>query len=184
MSAILSLFVHEGPLHFDRVLYGAGECELLWEVDPPLQVYIFTPEEVSFDLGGIDVADNRLGEVFAAETGFLLSTDPDTVRAPDAAFVNAESMKSLDSLSGYLPVSPDLVVEVVSPSDKSSDVEEKAFAWLGYGTRLVLVTDPANQIIRSYRDSRSITVGQVGDTVDASDVVSDWTFSVPEIFAS
>ena len=71
------------------------------------------------------VRSRKLGRVCAAETGFLLSTDPDTVRAPDVAFVNAEAIGKIDDLNGYLPVAPDLAVEVVSPSDTSTEVEAK-----------------------------------------------------------
>jgi Uma2 family endonuclease len=61
------------------------------------------------------VRAHQLGQAFAAETGFLLSQNPDTVRAPDAAFVNAESYATLSEERGYLPIAPDLVVEVISP---------------------------------------------------------------------
>ena len=117
------------------------------------------------------VRQHELGEVFAAETGFLLSTNPDTVRAPDAAFVRAEVFQELGDLPGYLPVAPDLVIEVISPSDTSSAVEEKAHAWIHFGVRLVLVVDLANRSIRAYRDQTTISVHAVGDVVDASDVV-------------
>ena len=65
------------------------------------------------------------GEVFAAETGFILSTNPDTVRAPDAAFVAAERLPTGDLPDGYLQLAPDLVVEVVSPSDTASELQSK-----------------------------------------------------------
>jgi Uma2 family endonuclease len=128
------------------------------------------------------VRTNRLGEVFAAETGFLLSTDPDTVRAPDAAFVTTDNFKGLDEVRGFLPVAPDLVVEVVSPNDSSSDVEEKANSWIRFGVRLVLVVDPANRSIRAYREQASINVYFDGDHVDAVDVVHGWKFAVNDVF--
>lgn len=128
------------------------------------------------------VRNNRLGEVFAAETGFLLATDPDTVRAPDAAFLTAERFASVADVRGFLPIAPDLVIEVVSPNDTSSDVEEKAHSWLQFGVRLVLVVDPANQSIRAYRALASIQVYFAGNQVDATDVVEGWTFAVDDVF--
>lgn len=128
------------------------------------------------------VRSNSLGEVFAAETGFLLSTDPDTVRAPDAAFVSTSAFQRLKEIGGFLPVAPDLAVEVVSPNDSSSEVEEKANSWIGYGVKLVLVVDPENGSIRAYREQGSIRVYFAGDTVDASDVVASWQFAVDEVF--
>ncbi len=55
------------------------------------------------------VQAHDLGDVFAAETGFLLTRDPDTVRAPDVAFVKREHINTLDDLSGFVPLAPDLV---------------------------------------------------------------------------
>ena len=128
------------------------------------------------------VRTNQLGEVFAAETGFLLATDPDTVRAPDAAFVSADRFAQLEDVRGFVPLAPDLVVEVVSPNDSSSDVEEKANSWIHFGVRLVLVVDPANHSIRTYRDQASIDVFFTGDQVDVGDVVDRWTFEVDDVF--
>jgi len=71
------------------------------------------------------VKSHTLGVVYAAETGFRLESDPDTVRAPDIAFVRAERVKAI---TGYLSGSPDLVVETLSPTDRIHDVEEKVAA--------------------------------------------------------
>ncbi len=128
------------------------------------------------------VRTNQLGEVFAAETGFLLSTDPDTVRAPDAAFVSTANFEGLDAVRGFLPIAPDLVIEVVSPSDTSSNVEEKANSWIHFGVRLELVVDPAIQSIRAYREQSTIAAIISGNQVDASDVVEGWMFAVDDVF--
>src|SRR5262245_42601215 len=79
-----------------------------------------------------------LGVVFAAETGFLLSRDPDTVRAPDVAFVCQVRIAALPDISGFIPLAPDLVAEVISPNDRFSEVEEKAAYWMKSGVRVVL----------------------------------------------
>src|SRR4051812_16549369 len=84
------------------------------------------------------VEAHDLGFVYAAETGFLIATQPDTVRAPDVAFVSADHADADDDDEGFVNGAPDLVAEVVSPSDTYAAVEEKAFAWLAAGTRMVL----------------------------------------------
>ena len=66
---------------------------------------------------GLHVRQHDLGVVYAAETGFLLSRDPDTVRAPDVAFVNKVRLAEVDDDSGFMPLAPDLVAEVLSPND-------------------------------------------------------------------
>ena len=78
----------------------------------------------------------ELGQVFAAETGFVLRRDPDTVRAPDAAFVSRDRLPQGELPVGLLELAPDLVVEVVSPSDSRREVREKAESWLLGGVRL------------------------------------------------
>ena len=64
----------------------------------------------------VHVEQNDLGETYAAETGFLISSNPDTVRAPDAAFVSHERVASVEPTKSYLPLAPELVVEVISPN--------------------------------------------------------------------
>src|SRR5262245_917574 len=85
------------------------------------------------------VEAHDLGTVCAAETGFLLSSNPDTVRAPDIAFVASPRQRDEESTSGYWPGAPDLIVEVLSPSDTYSEVESKVLAWLDAGARIALV---------------------------------------------
>jgi Uma2 family endonuclease len=100
------------------------------------------------------VDENKLGTVYA-ETGFRLATDPDTVRAPDAAFVSRASNEAVGEVEGFWPESPDLAVEVISPGDNYADVEEKVFAWLDAGTKIVVV-NPAS--VRSpYTGHRAIS---------------------------
>jgi len=65
------------------------------------------------------VREHSLGKVFTSETGFLIQRDPDTVRAPDCAFVQTE--RFIDT-PGYFPGAPDLAVEVISPGDSYSEV--------------------------------------------------------------
>ena len=128
------------------------------------------------------VEAHQLGEVFAAETGFLLATNPDTVRAPDVAFVRADRYAQIKDVRSFLPIAPDLAVEVVSPNDSSSYVEEKANAWIRFGVPLVLVVDPANQSIRAYREQTAIDVYFAGGRIDVTDVVDGWVCEVDAIF--
>jgi Uma2 family endonuclease len=128
------------------------------------------------------VQENDLGEAYAAETGFLLTVDPDTVRAPDAAFVSHERIKEIPADSGsYAPIAPDLVAEVVSPNDTFAQVEEKAQFWLRCGTRIVLVIEPGTRMLRVYRRGQ-VTVLLETDTFSAGEVVPGWSFRVAELF--
>ncbi len=76
------------------------------------------------------VAAHNLGVVLGAETGFTIASDPDTVRVPDIGFVRRERIPASGIPQGYWPGAPDLAVEVISPNDSYSDVEDKIMDWL------------------------------------------------------
>ncbi len=129
------------------------------------------------------VEERGLGAVLAAETGFLLRRNPDTVRAPDASFVSGERLRSTPfSPDGYFPGAPDLAVEVLSPSDTYAEVEEKVAMWLSYGTRIVLVLDPAKEVAVVHGPSRQITILRAGQTLTAEDVVPGWHLDLGDLF--
>lgn len=129
------------------------------------------------------VRPNDLGDVYAAETGFLLERNPDTVRAPDVAFVRREQLESLNNHDGYLALAPDLVAEVVSPSDTWSAVESKALDWLEAGCRMVLVVDPTTRTTQVYRTKDRIQVLEETDEIDGDDVVPGWKFEIVNLFS-
>jgi Uma2 family endonuclease len=129
----------------------------------------------------MDVVEARgLGTVFAAETGFLIGADPDTVRAPDIAFVTNERLPDPD-LPGYPALAPDLVVEVSSPGDRPGETLTKVGEWLTAGTRLVWVVDPARRLARVYRPDGSETVVAEADSLDGEDVVPRFNCRLGEI---
>lgn len=128
------------------------------------------------------VATQGLGEVYAAETGFRLSLEPDTVRAPDVSFVARERAEAITDVTGYLPGAPDLAVEVVSPSDRFSAVEEKVWEWLNAGARMVVVLNPRSRTATVYRSRTDIVVLQESEALDGGDVVPGWSVSLREMF--
>src|SRR5215207_4926141 len=106
------------------------------------------------------VEENRLGTVYAAETGFRLATDPDTVRAPDVAFVSRARTDEVGDVEEFWPGAPDLAVEVVSPSDAFTDVVEKVSEYLAAGCRMIVVVDPRGRsatVYRPHSDARWLT---------------------------
>jgi Uma2 family endonuclease len=123
-----------------------------------------------------------LGVVLAAETGFKIASNPDTVRAPDVAFVCKERFEQIGPTEKFWPGAPDLAVEVVSPGDSYSEVQGKVFDWLEAGTRLVIVADPRKQAITVYRSMKDIEVLTARDTLDGGEVVPGWRMPVGDIF--
>jgi Uma2 family endonuclease len=119
----------------------------------------------------MDVVDARgLGRVLAAETGFKLSADPDTVRAPDVAFVSRERVPNPAPL-GYPALAPDLVIEVLSPGDRPGETLAKVGDWLTAGSRLVWVVDPGRREARVYRQDGSEMLLTERDVLNGEDVV-------------
>ena len=129
------------------------------------------------------VKAHSLGIVYAAETGFRLATDPDTVRAPDVAFVSRERVEAVGEVEGYWPEAPDLAVEVISPNDSYVEVEEKILDWLEAGTKMVLAVNPRRRSVTLYRSQSDITILTGTDVLDGGDVVPGFQLTLQEIFA-
>ncbi len=112
-----------------------------------------------------------------------MERDPDTVKAPDFAFVGYERLP--DPLpEGYVPLVPDLAVETRSPHDTAREVAEKVEEWLAAGVRLVWVIEPKKRTITTHRAGRPPQVLTVNDTLDGEDVLPGLDVSVARIFPS
>jgi Uma2 family endonuclease len=128
----------------------------------------------------IHVDDSCLGLVLAAETGFKLATDPDTVRAPDVAFVSKDRLPDPPP-AGYAALAPDLVVDVLSPDDRPGEVLAKVGEWLEGGTLLVWVVDPQRRCARVYRADGTQSQLGAGDTLDGESVVPGFSCRLDSI---
>ena len=120
------------------------------------------------------------GVTFAAETGFLLSRDPDTVRAPDATFVAFERAEAVGRTERDRPGPPDFVAEVISPGDTFAEVEAKTLDWLASGTKLVLVMDPARRTATTYRGPEDVQVHTEDTLLDLGDAVPGWRVALAD----
>jgi Uma2 family endonuclease len=127
------------------------------------------------------VKAKKLGRVSTVEAGFLISRNPDTVRAPDVAFVRAERIPP-GGQKKFFDGPPDLVVEVLSPEDRSSEVNAKIYDWLQAGCIQVWVVDPQNKTATVYRNRREAAVFTLEDTLAADDLLPGFSLPVAEIF--
>lgn len=128
------------------------------------------------------VKSNNLGVVYAAETGFIVGQNPDTVRAPDVAFVQIERINQAGNVKSYWIGAPDLAVEVVSPGDTVGKVEGKVTEWLEAGTLMVWVASPRLRTVTVYRSLTEIIMLTEKDTLDGGDVVPGFRIAVCDIF--
>lgn len=127
------------------------------------------------------VKQRSLGKVFGAETGFCIGHDPDTVRAPDVAFVTAQRIG--DKLApGFFAGPPDLAVEVLSPDDRAGEVLAKVQQWLDAGCLAVWVADPRTRTVTVYRSRSEIVVLGQSETLRGGDLVPDFSLPVSELF--
>ena len=95
------------------------------------------------------VESRRLGFVLAGDVGFVVRRRPDTVRAPDVAFLRADRFP--DGLPAeFVEGAPDLAVEVLSPGDRWSGVTGKAREFIAAGATAVWAIDPAAALARVY----------------------------------
>ncbi|MBI5301933.1 MAG: Uma2 family endonuclease [Chloroflexi bacterium] len=141
--------------------------------------------EVALAIGSLIrdfVRRNKLGKTYGAETGFILSRNPDTVRAPDAAFVSTARAAQQTRRTGFFDGAPDLAVEVVSPEDTVGEIDAKVIEYLEAGVRLVWILHPRTRTITVYRSLDDVRVLTANDSLDGGNVLPDFTVSVKEIF--
>jgi Uma2 family endonuclease len=131
------------------------------------------------------IEKQKLGKSFGAETGFLLSRDPDTVRAPDFAFIANRSLPPEAPEEAFWPGAPDLAVEVLSPDDRTGYVNEKIRTWLRAGTMEVWVVDPQLQSVTIHRSATDISMHPSGDAIQGNEqLLPGFHCPVAELFSS
>ncbi len=156
----------------------AGE---LIEMVPPGGEHGYVGGRALFRLGLFVEQSGVGGAVFAAETGFRIARDPDTVRAPDAAYVSQGRLGQA-RVAGYPEMAPDLVVEVVSPGDTASEVQEKVQEWLRAGSQLVIVLYPQQRSAVVYRAGGIAQVLSPGDTLTGDPVLPGFSCPLADFF--
>ena len=121
------------------------------------------------------------GELLAAETGFTLQRAPDTVRAPDVAFIRAGRAPARGT-RGFPELAPDLAVEVRSPEDRRAEVAEKVADWIAAGTALVWVVDPEARTVVVHAAGESPCTLLESDTLRGGDLLPGFEVPVRELF--
>jgi Uma2 family endonuclease len=117
---------------------------------------------------------HELGRILIGDAGFKIAASPDTVRGPDIAFIQRDRVPH-PRPTGYAPLAPDLVVEVLSPSDRPGEVLAKVGDWLEAGTRLVWVIDPGRRAARVYRHDGTEAALTSEDALDGEDVLTGFS---------
>ena len=126
------------------------------------------------------IKENNLGVVFAAETGFKLERDPDTVLAPDFAFIRKD--RNPPRTTSYLEMAPDLAVEVNSSTKSRRYVERKAAQWLSFGAQSVWVVSCHNKTVEVLSANGSRVLFTESDEVTDANVLPGFRVRVAEFF--
>lgn len=127
------------------------------------------------------VRTRKLGLV-AVEAGFVVARDPDTVRSPDVAFVRGERIPP-GGVRAFFDGAPDLAVEVISPTDRASEVLAKADDWLRFGSAAVWVVDPETKTVTVYSHRPQTLFLSTSDTLVCEELLPGFSLPVAQVFA-
>ena len=136
--------------------------------------------DITLDLGWF-IREHDLGQCYAAETRFVIERDPDTAIGPDWAFV-AKVRLSAIRRKGFVPLVPDAILEVRSPSDTKREVQEKIDRWIAAGVRWALELNPATQILTVHRPGQEPRRLSKTDTLMGDDVLPGFSLALSKIF--
>jgi Uma2 family endonuclease len=124
---------------------------------------------------------NPNGEVYSGEVGIYTRRNPDSVRAADVVFISNQRLQQVQT-DGYLEIAPDLVLEVMSPGDRWSDVHEKLKEYFAIGVKLVWVFEPKREQIRVYRSPDDFIRLTRDEQLTAEEILPDFRVKVGAIF--
>ncbi|HLE30666.1 MAG TPA: Uma2 family endonuclease [Anaerolineales bacterium] len=128
------------------------------------------------------VKQNRLGEVQGGEVGIYVRRNPDTVRAADVLFISNERLAKANP-DGFLDVAPELVVEIVSPDDRWTEIRQKIREYFSAGVNVVLVIDPSERTVTIYRSLTHLRELTVNDILTLEDILPGFSVPVVELFS-
>ena len=130
----------------------------------------------------IHIRPGRMGQVGGTDVGVLIQRNPDTVREPDVYYVSAERLPLDARVPGYLEAIPEIVVEIVSPSDTQREVNDKTLMWLSHGVLLVIEVYPDEKAVMLHRPGQPAVTLTGDDVLDGGDVLPGFRLPLRDIF--
>jgi Uma2 family endonuclease len=119
------------------------------------------------------------GTLVCNDTGFITDRHPDSVRGPDISYWSKERLKEVPV--GYIEIAPDMLVEVLSPSNTSKQIRTKIKEYFAKGVRLVWVIAPEDRILTIYRTPDEGRVLHETATVTGEDVLPGFSCRVSDL---
>ena len=125
--------------------------------------------------------EHKLGRVYDGQTGFRLSADH--CFTPDGSFVSKAHLKLiLPAKDKLFHGSPDLAVEVLSPSDSITKTEEKIVLYLTHGTRMAWLVDIGHRSVRVYREPGRFDLLRMGRSLSGNSVIPGFRYAIAKLF--
>ena len=162
----------------DGYQYELVKGELTEKMPPPGDGHGDVSGRFAIALGRYS-EDNDYG-VIRDNAGFQLESDPDTVRAPDVAWIAPGRVEGFSP--GYRFMVPDLAVEIKSPNDTPRMVAERAQMWLDFGSREVWYGDPEQTTVTRYRPGQPPEVLGEDDVLDGGKLLPGFSIEVWRLF--
>jgi Uma2 family endonuclease len=169
--------------------FSMPDCSKLYELEEGRLVAIgpapWRSSTVAATIGallGTFVREHKLGKVSGADLGTKLASDPDTVRVPDVAFIRAERLPGGRRPRGFSTGASDLVVEVLSPSDRYRKTQRKVREYLAAGARLVWIIEPEDRSAVVYRADGTIEEYGADGVLNGGDLLPGFTLNLAEIW--
>ena len=160
-----------------------GPCELvageIIKMSPTNVEHGYLENEIGRLLGNF-VAGKKNGWVLTGEVGIFIQRNPDTIRAADVVFISKERVPERPR-QGFLEIAPELVVEIVSPTDRWSDLHDKIEEYFGIGVQWVWIVEPTRQVIRVYSAPTKVEI--VAEQLQGEGILAGFELSVSHLFA-
>ncbi|MCY3708112.1 MAG: Uma2 family endonuclease [Caldilineaceae bacterium] len=162
-----------------------GPCELIdgviVKMSPAGGLHGFIELRLALLVGGF-IRDRNVGFCMVGEVGIDIRRDPDWIRGADLAFWSHAKLPD-GPPAGFVEVAPDLVVEILSPTDRWPDVHQKIDDYLAIGVDTLWIVDPEEETVFVYRSAAQRTALRSGDTLAGTGPLTGFTLPVSELCA-
>lgn len=128
------------------------------------------------------VDQHGLGRVIVGDAGVVTERDPDTVRGPDVAYYSYQRIPQGPTPEEYWPVSPELVFEIRSKSDRWKDVHQKVAEYLNADVQTVVVIDPTSRRVHIFSADEEATILNAGDQLTIPRILPGFEVAVAKLF--
>jgi Uma2 family endonuclease len=125
---------------------------------------------------------SQKGITFDSSAGFTLPNG--AIRSPDASWIEQRRWNALSAAQRrkFAPISPDFVIELKSPSDKLSDLQDKMQEYITNGARLGWLIDPETKEVEIYRPNQPVERLKNPTSLSGEDVLPGFTLNLQSIF--